>query len=65
MSRVIAYCRVSTAEQTISNQAQEIVAAGFAVTPARIVAETISGSTAASERARLRPKARRWGARAP
>lgn len=51
MSRVFAYCRVSTAEQTTSNQAQEIAAAGFAVTPARIVAETISGSTAASERA--------------
>ncbi len=51
MSRVFAYCRVSTAEQTTSNQAQEIAAAGFAVTPARIVSETISGSTAASERA--------------
>ena len=42
---------MSTAEQTTSNQAQEIAAAGFAVTPARIIAETISGSTAASERA--------------
>ena len=51
MSRVFAYCRVSTAEQTTSNQAQEIAAACFAVTPARIVSETISGSTAASERA--------------
>ncbi len=51
MSRVFAYCRVSTAEQHTSNQAQEIAAAGFAITPARIVAETISGSTAASERA--------------
>jgi putative DNA-invertase from lambdoid prophage Rac len=50
MSRVFAYCRVSTAEQTTANQAQEIIAAGFSVTPARIVAETISGSTAASQR---------------
>lgn len=51
MSRVFAYCRVSTAEQTTSNQAQEISAAGFAVTRARNAAETISGSTAASRRA--------------
>ncbi len=51
MSRVFAYCRVSTVEQTTSNQAQEIAAAGFAVTPARIVSETISGSTSAAERA--------------
>lgn len=50
MSRVFAYCRVSTAEQTTVNQAQEIIAAGFSVTSARIVAETISGSTAASQR---------------
>ncbi|MDR6855304.1 recombinase family protein [Variovorax guangxiensis] len=50
MSRVFAYCRVSTAEQNTANQAQEIAAAGFAVTDSRIIAETISGSTAASER---------------
>lgn len=50
MSRVFAYCRVSTTDQTTENQAQEIAQAGFAVTGQRIIAETISGSVAASER---------------
>jgi len=50
MSRVFAYLRVSTADQTTENQIQEIAAAGFAVEPRRVVAETISGSVAASER---------------
>lgn len=50
MTRVFAYCRVSTAEQTTANQAQEIASAGFQVAPQRLIAETISGSTAASER---------------
>ena len=50
MTRVFAYCRVSTAEQHTDNQIQEIAAAGFEVKPARIIAETISGSVAASER---------------
>lgn len=48
--RVFAYCRVSTVDQTTANQAQEIVAAGHAVEPSRIVTETISGSVAASQR---------------
>lgn len=51
MSRVFAYCRVSTADQTTNNQVQEIAAAGFAVTPQRTITETVSGSVAASERA--------------
>jgi putative DNA-invertase from lambdoid prophage Rac len=51
MSRVFAYCRVSTAEQTTDNQVQEIAAAGFSVTPQRTITETVSGSVAASERA--------------
>ena len=51
MSRVFAYCRVSTSEQTTANQVQEIAAAGFKVTPGRTITETISGSVAASERA--------------
>ncbi len=51
MSRVFAYCRVSTAEQTTDNQVQEIAAAGFNITPQRTVTETVSGSVAASERA--------------
>ncbi|QNK66861.1 recombinase family protein [Variovorax sp. PAMC26660] len=50
MSRVFAYCRVSTTDQTTDNQVQEIAAAGFSVTPQRTIAETVSGSVAASER---------------
>ena len=51
MSRVFAYCRVSTNEQTTDNQVQEIAAAGFKVTAQRTITETVSGSVAASERA--------------
>ncbi|MGL9740453.1 recombinase family protein [Serratia sp. (in: enterobacteria)] len=50
MSRVFAYCRVSTLEQTTENQRREIEAAGFAVRPQRIIEEQISGSVAACER---------------
>jgi putative DNA-invertase from lambdoid prophage Rac len=50
MSRLFAYCRVSTSEQTTDNQVQEIASAGFQVAPQRIIAETISGSVAATER---------------
>ncbi|WP_218509740.1 recombinase family protein [Variovorax sp. dw_308] len=50
MSRVFAYCRVSTANQTTDNQVQEIAAAGFSVTAQRTVTETVSGSVATSER---------------
>lgn len=50
MSRVFAYCRVSTADQTTENQVQEIAAAGFAVDVRRVVKETVSGSVAAKER---------------
>lgn len=50
MSRAFAYCRVSTFDQTTDNQVQEIAAAGFSIEPHRVVSETISGSTAASER---------------
>jgi len=50
MTRVFAYCRVSTAEQTTDNQVQEIAASGFTVNGQRIVTETISGSVAAMER---------------
>lgn len=50
MSRVFAYCRVSTHDQTTDNQVREIRAAGFAVEDRRIVTETVSGSVAASER---------------
>lgn len=50
MPRTFAYCRVSTADQTTDNQVREIAAAGFAVDPKRVVAETVSGSVAAKER---------------
>jgi putative DNA-invertase from lambdoid prophage Rac len=50
MTRVFAYCRVSTAEQTTDNQVQEIAASGFKVEGPRIVTETVSGSVAAMER---------------
>lgn len=48
--RVFAYCRVSKAELTTSNQVFEIQSAGFAVDPKRTVTETISGSTDAFKR---------------
>jgi putative DNA-invertase from lambdoid prophage Rac len=51
MSRTFAYCRVSTADQTTDNQVGEIKAAGFALDTKRVVAETVSGSVAAMERA--------------
>lgn len=50
MSRVFAYCRVSTFEQNTENQRREIEAAGFAIRPHRILEEYISGSVAAAER---------------
>lgn len=50
MSRLFAYCRVSTTDQTTENQVHEIKAAGFAVESKRIIAETVSGSVAALER---------------
>ncbi|MFM0501947.1 recombinase family protein [Paraburkholderia caffeinilytica] len=50
MSRVFAYCRVSTADQQAENQVQEIRAAGFDVQPQRVISESISGSIAAEAR---------------
>ena len=50
MSRVFAYCRVSTTDQTTDNQVQEISTAGFSITKQRMITETVSGSVAASER---------------
>lgn len=51
MTRTFAYCRVSTADQTTDNQVREIEVAGFAIEPRRVIAETVSGSVAAMERA--------------
>ena len=50
MSRVFAYCRVSTTDQTTDNQISEISGAGFAVDDHRVIRETISGSVSAFER---------------
>lgn len=50
MTRVFAYCRVSTTEQTTDNQLQEIKAAGFNLEPKRIITECISGSVQAQGR---------------
>lgn len=50
MSRLFAYCRVSTADQTYQNQILEIEAAGFKIDARRVIAETVSGSTPAMER---------------
>ena len=50
MTRVFAYCRVSTAEQTVANQVREISAAGFEVPAHRVFGETVSGALQASAR---------------
>ena len=50
MTRVFAYCRVSTADQTTDNQVQEIASSGFVVNGTRTITETVSGSVAAMER---------------
>ncbi|GAA0794881.1 recombinase family protein [Marinobacterium sediminicola] len=50
MSRIFAYCRVSTNEQTTANQIHAIESAGYKVEEHRIVSETISGGVNAMER---------------
>jgi len=50
MSRVFAYARVSTTDQTTENQLREIKAAGFNIETRRTVVESISGSVAANLR---------------
>ncbi|MGJ0532411.1 MAG: recombinase family protein [Methylocystis sp.] len=50
MSRVFAYCRVSTVDQTTENQIREIEAAGFSIDRRRVVEETISGGVQAAQR---------------
>ncbi|HHA3594075.1 TPA: recombinase family protein [Salmonella enterica subsp. enterica serovar Newport] len=54
MSRVFAYCRVSTTEQTTANQALAIAAAGFDIKKGRLVEEEISGSVQAMKRPKFR-----------
>jgi putative DNA-invertase from lambdoid prophage Rac len=50
MPRTFAYVRVSTTGQTTENQIQEITAAGFSVEPHRVIADTVSGSSALEQR---------------
>jgi putative DNA-invertase from lambdoid prophage Rac len=50
MPRTFAYVRVYTAGQTTENQVREIEAAGFKVDLRRVVAETVSGSSAMDQR---------------
>lgn len=50
MSRVFAYCRVSTIGQTTENQIREIETAGFAVEKRRTITDTVSGSSAIEQR---------------
>ncbi|MDO9213030.1 MAG: recombinase family protein [Methylococcales bacterium] len=50
MSRVFAYCRVSTTDQTTQNQIIEIKAAGFTIEARRLIEESISGSVTAKVR---------------
>jgi putative DNA-invertase from lambdoid prophage Rac len=50
MPRTFAYCRVSTVDQSYENQVHEIQASGFHIDSRRIIAETVSGSSAAMER---------------
>lgn len=55
MTRVFAYCRVSTSGQTTDNQIQEIAVAGILRSALmRAITETISGSVAAGERPAFR-----------
>ncbi len=49
-SRIFAYCRVSTTEQTTENQLLAILNQGYEVNANRVITETCSGSTLAAER---------------
>ncbi|MGX9519751.1 recombinase family protein [Vibrio mediterranei] len=48
--RTFAYCRVSTTEQTTQNQILAIRNAGYDVIDSRVISETVSGSTKATDR---------------
>lgn len=50
MSRVFAYSRVSTRDQSTDNQRRAVEATGFALDKRRIIEESISGSVAAARR---------------
>jgi len=50
MSRVFAYCRVSTTEQSTENQIKAIESAGYNIEKQRVISETISGSVESMKR---------------
>lgn len=50
MARTFLYARVSTTDQKTENQLIEAQAAGFSIEPHRVIEETVSGSTSASQR---------------
>ena len=50
MARTFLYARVSTTDQKTENQLLEAQTAGFSIEPHRVIEETISGSTSASQR---------------
>ncbi|HHQ4929095.1 TPA: recombinase family protein [Aeromonas hydrophila] len=50
LTRIFAYCRVSTTEQTTENQLLALHTAGLDIRPDRVVSETISGATPAMQR---------------
>lgn len=50
MSRTFAYARVSTTDQSTTNQLREIEAAGFSVDKRRVITESVSGSVSADQR---------------
>jgi len=50
MSRIFAYARVSTAEQTTQNQITEIKTAGYEIADRHIFSDVISGSSLATQR---------------
>lgn len=50
MARTFLYARVSTSDQKTENQLIEAQTAGFSIEPHRVIEETVSGSTRASQR---------------
>ncbi|MFL9998185.1 recombinase family protein [Paraburkholderia sediminicola] len=54
MSRTFLYARVSTVDQDTANQVLEAKGAGFDIPKSRVIAETVSGTVAAMERAGFR-----------
>lgn len=42
MSRIFAYCRISTLDQTTENQRREIESAGFKIKPQQISKNTLA-----------------------